>query len=125
MIKLLDNYYLTLTRWGGKKYIRIAYRNVELILCIFVLNLMSLVYFFYPSLVSYGALPLFFFVFMPLGFIILRLLRRRYTAEFTEKLWEDNKDESSESRRRKVLWVVTYWVLSLLLIIFSGMRVAQ
>jgi hypothetical protein len=87
---------------------------------------MSLVFFIYPGIFDrYDVFPLYFFVIVPLGFIALRLLRKRYTAEFTEKLWEDNKDESSESRRRKALWVIAYFVLSLLLIIFAGMRVAQ
>jgi hypothetical protein len=125
MIKLLDNYYLVLTRWLGRKYIILAYKNAELMACIFGFNLMFLVYLIYPGLVSYGALPLFFFVFMPLGCIIIWLFRRRYTAELTAKLLEKYKDESVESRRRKALWVIAYWVLSLLIIILACVRIMQ
>ena len=117
-MKLLDNYYLILTRWHNAKFHLAVIRIMSLF---FLLNFMSLVFLVYPNIID--DVLIFLLSFVVPSWLVYWLLDRRYTIVFRDKVLE--KDESDDSYMRKSLWVIAYWGFSVLLFVLAIIRVVR
>ena len=127
IIRLLDGYYSVQMRQGGEKYKHLsAHWNYSFMIATFMINFITLLVFIYPFFFK-GGDSLFIFLLPTIVFtlIIERFIRRRYTYEFTAKLFEKTKNESPEVRRQKTKWVVIYWISTVAFFILAGIWIAQ
>ncbi|MDR0368162.1 MAG: hypothetical protein LBH82_03355 [Bacteroidales bacterium] len=120
MRKLLDNYYLVILRLfdylHGKDVI--FYRATGLASFIPMFNLFSIVILIAPQKLN-DYFWEFMLIFIIIGIVNYYIFDRIYNSKRRESLREQYKDESEEDRRRRLVWVVLYMVLSVVFIIFS------
>jgi len=110
MIKLLDYYYLVLLRGFGRISV------TTLIGFTVVVNLFSFAILLDNHLLEKNIILISIFIF---GFVIMSVLDIIYNKNRRERLIEQYKDESPESRQRGVVKVIAYEVLSLAFLIFA------
>ena len=118
MIKILDYYYLVVLRFYDNmfKKDRLSYRVSGVVTLPFIGNLFSLALLLVPHILD---LIIFWISLFLLWVIIMAVFDIVYNKKRREKLREEYKHESRESRQWGVAKVVLYNVLSIAFLVWS------
>ena len=112
MIKALDYYYLVLLRGAGV----VGYKITTFMGLIFMINLFSFAILFDNHIIEKD---IFWVSILVFGYVIMLILGIIYNKKRREKLIEEYKDESPESRQQGKVKVIVYEILSLAVLIFA------
>ena len=118
MMKVLDYYYLVLLRWYDNmfKKDRLSYRVTGIVAFTFVINLISLIILFNYHILDY---IIFWISYVISGWVIYAILDIIYNKKRRERLREQYKEESDESRQRGVILIVLYEIGSVTFLILT------
>ena len=121
MVKLLDYYYLVLSRCYGK----VGDKAPTTMTAFFWLNLMS-----FAILTDYNNIllqNLFYLVLVSIigSLLIMIILYSRYNEKRTEALKEKYKRESRKSRCRGITWVIAYKVATIAFFVYALTTIAN
>lgn len=117
MIKrILERYFIVFMRWYNDWYVSTSVAAV--ISISLIMNLFSIFVLFWDALLFRYTLWVFvgFFV---IGLLLMWNIDGKYDKRRCEELLKRYEDESDESRRRGVVWVVVYEILTVVFFILS------
>ena len=113
MVKILDYYFLTLSRLYCYK---LDYRATWIMVLTFMLNIFSLIVLFNFHILDQVAFWIGNFVFW---IVIYFILEKIYTKKRRERIKEKYKEENDDYQDRVVAMVIWYEVLSVAFLIFA------
>lgn len=123
MIKrILERYYLVLMRGYDDWYVPTSVAAV--ISVSLTVNLLSIFILFWDALLFRYTFWVAAVVFI-IDSSLMSIIDRKYTWKYSEKMLKRHEDESEESRRRGVVWVVVYEILTVAFFVLSCFTVER